>query len=154
MSNWPPVEIEESIMGSPEALVDECYRMISFAAGSLPAWDRFKSLFVEKAILILRVFPGDESISVMNLDQYTNQQIREGMKEEGYTETPIKQEWFGFGDVLETRVIFTMQFGEKDPITAFDIFQLVKLEGRWWITSITGEIPKPGVEVPKDLLTK
>jgi hypothetical protein len=55
-------------------------------------------------------------------------------------------------DYRETRVILTMQFGDKALTTAFDIFQLVKLKGRWWITSITGEVPKPGVDVPKDLL--
>ena len=55
-------------------------------------------------------------------------------------------------DVCETRVIFQMQFGDREPVTAFDIFQLVRLDGRWWIASITGEVPKPGVEVPGDLL--
>ena len=152
MDNWPPVELEDSITSRPEALVEECYRLISFPAGSLPGWDRFKSLFVEKAVLTLRVFPEDESMSVMDLDQYASQQIREGMKEEGYEEIPLRQEWFGFGDVRETRVIFQMQFGHQGPITAFDIFQLVRLDERWWITSITGEIPKPGVAVPEDLL--
>ena len=153
MDSWPPVDLEGSITASPQALVDECYRLISFPAGSLPGWDRFKSLFVENAVLALRVFPEDESMSVMNLDQYARRQIREGMKEEGYTETVLRQEWFGFGDVCETRVIFEMQFGDGEAVTAFDIFQLVKLDGRWWITSITGEVPKAGVEVPDDLLT-
>ena len=131
----------------------ECYRLISFPAGSLPGWGRFKSLFVAKAVLTLRVFPGDETMSVMDLDEYATRQIRDGMKEEGYSETVIKQEWFGFGDVRETRVIFHMQFGDRQPTTAFDIFQLVKLEGRWWITSIMGEIPEVGVKVPSDFLS-
>lgn len=152
MENWPPVELEDSITTSPQALVDECYRLISFPAGSLPGWDRFKSLFVENAVLALRVFPEDDSMSVMNLDEYARRQIRDGMEEEGYTETVLRQEWFGFGDVCETRVIFEMRFGDREPVPAFDIFQLVRLNGRWWIASITGEVPKPGVEVPDDLL--
>lgn len=153
MKNWPPVRLSEEIVSTPQAVVEECYRLISFPPGSLPGWDAFKSLFVPQAVLTLRVFPEDEAMSVMDLEQYTIQQIREGMKEEGYTETVLKQDWFGFGDVCETRVIFEMKFGDKEPVTAFDIFQLVKLEGRWWITSIMGEIPPPGVEVPKDLLS-
>lgn len=151
MQNWPPVKIEEQIVSSPQALVEECYRLISFPSGSQPDWSRFQSLFVQSAVLTLRVFPEDASMTVMNLEEYTVHQIREGMKESGYAERILKQEWFGFGDVSETRVIFELQFGSEKPITAFDIFQLVKLEGRWWITSITGEIPKVGVAVPKDL---
>jgi hypothetical protein len=152
MQDWPPVEIEKEIAGDPETLVEECYRLISFPPGSSPDWPRFTSLFVPNAIMTLRLFAGDDAMSIMTLDEYVAWQVTESMKEEGYEERVLKQDWFGFGDVRETRVVFELQYGSAEPIPAFDIFQLVRSEGRWWITSITGEIPKPGVPIPEELL--
>ena len=53
---------------SPTTLVDACYALISFEPGSEPAWDEFRALFHPQAVLALRVFPDDESVTVMDLD--------------------------------------------------------------------------------------
>lgn len=53
------VAIEPEILVSPEYMVEECYRLMSFAAGSAPYEERFPRLFSPKAALALRVFPED-----------------------------------------------------------------------------------------------
>ncbi len=129
---------------SPTALVDASYDCISFEPGAEPQWDKFRSLFLPEAVLALRVFPEDDAITVMDFDSYMEKQIRDGMKEEGYTEEIVDRSEVTFGDIAECRVLFTMQFGDSEPFTAIDIFQLVRRDGRWWIASIASDIPKPG----------
>jgi hypothetical protein len=133
---------------TPTALVDASYDLISFEPGSEPAWDHFRSLFLPQALLALRVFPGDDAITVMDLDRYMVKQMREGMKEEGYSETLLKRSELIYHDIAEVRVLFAMKFGNTDPHTAIDIFQLIRLEGRWWIASIVSDILAPGEAVP------
>jgi hypothetical protein len=130
--------------GTPEAIVDEAYRLIGFGPGEEPQWDAFRALFDPRAVLALRVFPGDPQITVMNLDEYVVHQIREGMKEQGYAEIPGETEWFRFGDIAEARVHFGMQYGKAEPVPALDIYQLAWREGRWWIVSIVSDLPGHG----------
>ena len=42
----------------------------------------------------------------------------------------------------KTPVELQMQFGDDEPVRALDLFQLVKVDGRWWIVSIISEIAK------------
>ena len=133
---------------SPTALVDAAYDLISFEPGSEPSWDAFRSLFLPQSTLALRVFPDDIAVSVMNLDQYVEKQIRDGMKEEGYTETPIERTELVFRDIAEVRVLFAMQFGDAEPHKAIDVYQLIRIDGRWLIASIASDILMPGEAVP------
>ena len=143
--------LEPDIVGTPEAVVDEAYRLISFEPGSQPQWDRFKALFSPRAVLAFRVFPEDDAVTIMDLEDYVVRQMREGMEEEGYSETILRRDWLVFGDVAEARVVFEMKFGEAEPVPALDIYQLVRREGRWWIVSIISEVPRPGTPLPEIL---
>lgn len=145
------VELPAEVTATPEAVVEEAYRLIGFDPGGEPQWDRFKALFDPKAVLALRVFPEDDAVTVMDLDEYVVIQIREGMKEEGYEEIPGETEWYLFGDVAEARVVFHIKYGAAEPIPALDIYQLVRRGGRWWIVSIVSDIPKPGTELLRRL---
>lgn len=136
---------------SPKTLVDAAYDLVSFEPGSEPAWDAFRGLFLPQAILTLRVFPDDEAITIMDLDAYMEKQIREGMKEEGYTETPLRRSELVIRDTAEVRVLFAMQYGDTEPHTAIDFFQLVRLEGSWHIASISSDVLRPGEALPDEL---
>lgn len=133
---------------SPATLVDACYDLISFEPGSEPDWDGFRVLFHPQAVLALRVFPEDDTVTVMDLDAYMVKQIRAGMEEEGYTETLVSRTEFVFHDVSEVRVMFEMKFGDGAPHMAIDLFGLVKLDGRWYIASIVSDIAPPGEPLP------
>ncbi len=134
------------VTGTPAAVVEEAYRLIGFDPGGEPQWDRFRALFDPRAVLALRGFPGDEAVSVMDLDEYVVVQMRGGMREAGYEEIPGETEWYEFGDIAEARVVFQIRYGDADPVAALDLFQLVRREGRWWIVSIISDIPPPGTE--------
>jgi hypothetical protein len=150
MSQWPPVPVDPEISGDPKKLVKECYRLTSFNAGSLPGWDAFRALFLENAVISLRLFPNDPEIWSGTPTDYARVQVDDEMEELGYSETPVNEEWFGFRDVAECRVMFDMQRGDQDPIRCFDIFHLVYRQKRWWISAIAGEIPTDGLAIPAD----
>lgn len=143
--------MNDKFHASPTTLVDACYDLITFEPGSEPAWDDFRALFHPQAVLALRVFPDDESVTVMDLDSYMIKQMREGMEEEGYTESVLKRSELVFHDIAEVRVVFSMQFGDTQPYTAIDIFSLVRSGTRWHITSIVSDILSPDEAVPAEL---
>ena len=142
----------DPLTASPTVIVDACYDLISFEAGSGPQWERFRSLFLPEAVLTLRVFPGDAEVTVMDLDAYMEKQMREGMKEEGYSETVLQRTEMIYRDIAESRVLFHMQFGDAAPFTAIDVFQLVRRGGRWWVASIISDILEPGEPIPQGVI--
>jgi hypothetical protein len=70
------------------------------------------------------------------------------MKEEGYSESVVRRTEMTYRDIAESRVVFHMQFGEAEPYTAIDVFQLVRRGGRWWVASIVSDVLEPGEPVP------
>jgi len=140
------------LAATPASTVDACYDLISFEAGSEPQWESFRGMFLPEAILALRFFPGDPEITVMNLDAYVVKQMRDGMKDEGYSETVMARSEMIYGDIAECRVIFEMRFGSAEPHTAIDVFQLIRRDGRWWVASIASDILAPGEPVPDGVL--
>lgn len=125
---------------SPEEVVDRAYELISFAAGGEPAWTEFRTLFTEPSTLALRVFPGDPSVTVMDLDGYVVHQMREGLSEEGYSEIPGERSTTIVGDAAVVLQQFEMQFKDRAPVPAFDGFSLVRLGGAWKIASIISDM--------------
>ena len=135
---------DATALSGPSEIVDRCYELISFAARSEPRWEEFRALFAEKAVLALRVFPGDAAISVMTLDEYCVRQMREGMKASGYSETVLDRDVKTIGDVAAATVRFDMRFGETPPVPAIDVFQLARLDGNWRIVSIVSDMAESG----------
>jgi hypothetical protein len=133
---------EGSALSSPSAAIDACYECVSFAAHSEPDWARFRALFVSTAVLALRVFPEDGSVSVMNLDEYCLRQMRDGLKESGYTETVTGRDVQIVGDVAFGVVNFEMHFGDSPPVPAVDVFSFVRIQGRWLVTCIVSDMAR------------
>jgi hypothetical protein len=121
-------------------VVDALYELLSFEPGDEPDWHGFRSHFESAAVMALRVFPTDESVSVMTLDEYTRRQMREGLKEEGYTESAGERQILVIGDVASVRQNFTMNFAVGDPVPAIDFFLLVRRGGRWRIVSVASDM--------------
>lgn len=125
---------------TPQSVVEDAYRYISFAPGSEPRWGDFKRLFATRSVLALRLFPKDEQVTVMSLEEYIQMQVTEGMKAEGYEEKILSTNYKVTGDIAEAHVHFQMVFAGDRIHDAIDIFQLVRRDGRWWIVSIISEI--------------
>jgi hypothetical protein len=124
-------------------VVDAAYELLSFEPGQEPDWPGFRECFHPRAILALRVFPGDAGISVLSLAEYARAQLRAGLKEAGYTETPQARETEIIGSVAAIRQHFTMNFAGRPPVPAIDIFALIQLAGRWQIISVVSDMTGP-----------
>ncbi|HEY7145444.1 MAG TPA: nuclear transport factor 2 family protein [Streptosporangiaceae bacterium] len=129
---------------SPGEVVDAAYELLSFEPGGEPDWAGFRQCFHERAILALRVFPGDPAISVLSLAEYARAQLREGLREEGYTELPQARDIDITGSVATIRQHFTMNFARRDPVPAIDIFALIRLDDRWQIVSVVSDLAGDG----------
>lgn len=148
MGHWPPVDIETEITTDPKMVVEELYRLISFESGALPNWQRFISLFTENAVMSLRLFPGDTEIWTGSPADYAQVQIDAEMAQHGYSETPVSDQWNIFGDTAQARIVFDMQRSGQPAIRCFDDYHLMFRGGRWWVSSILGEIPMANIEAP------
>lgn len=126
----------------PGDVVDRAYELISFSAGGSPAWDEFRALFTTPCVLALRLFPDDSEITVMDMDAYVVAQMREGMQENGYAEIPGERTTTIDADIASVRQHFTMNFGDRSPVHALDVFQLVRITNRWYIASIISDMIK------------
>ena len=124
---------------TPESVVDRAYELISFAAGGAPAWDEFRALFTDPCVLALRVFPGDEAITVMDLDRYVEVQCAQGSAKVATKSSPAGREVTLIGDIAIVHQAFTMTFADAAPIPATDVFQLARLDGVWRITAIASD---------------
>lgn len=126
-------------MRTPTEVIDASYERISFPPGSTPDWKLFRELFVDGALLGLRVFPNDPRVSIMTLPEYAEHQMREDLKREGYTETPGPRMIDTIGDICVVRQEFTMHFAGQEPVNAVDIFSLVREGTDWRIVSIVSD---------------
>jgi hypothetical protein len=127
---------------TPEEVVDRSYELISFAAGSGPAWQEFRELFTSPCVLALRVFPDDPQITVMDLDSYVVHQMREGLSEEDYEEIPGERTTTIVGDAAFVDQKFFIKYGDQVPVPAFDGYSMVRIDGNWRIASIISDMFK------------
>ena len=125
-------------------IVDQAYEAISFEAGEQPDWTTFRSLFTERAVLALRVFPTDKHSSVMNLDEYERAQLREDLAVGGYEEVPISRSGRIIRDLGIVDVRFDMRFPNGDVVSALDVYHLVRTAAGWRIASISSDMLEGG----------
>ena len=131
--------VADPVWTTPESLVEAAYKLISFGPGGGPAWNQFRQLFAERSVLALRILPDDMAVTIMSLDEYVAKQIWSDALAGGYEETPIDRKFTVTRDMAEARVRFQMRFGSGEVYEAIDIFQMVRVDKRWWIVSIVSD---------------
>jgi putative lumazine-binding protein len=129
-----------TLVSTPSDIVDSSYKLISFEPGAAPEWERFRELFVDQAVLALRVFPTDPAVSVMTLAEYAQSQMRHDLQDEGYSETPGSRSVEVVGDVATVRQEFTLNYAGKAPVAARDIFSMARTPDGWKIVSIVSDV--------------
>jgi hypothetical protein len=128
----------------PAEVAEASYEFLSFPPGETPDWRHFGELFVERALLGLRVFPSDPEISVLSLGEYAESQMRHDLQREGYSETAGQRIVEVVGDIATVRQAFTMNFAGREPVDAVDVFSLVRMTEGWRIVSVVSDAVQPG----------
>ncbi len=133
---------EPDAEGEIGAVLDQAYIALDFDPGAEPDWSAFDECFVENAVLALRVFPDDPSVSILGLEDYARSQMRHGLSDEGYSETPVDRTIQIVGAVAVAHQHFVMNF-RSGPVPAIDIFSLASTEGGWRIVSVVSDLLRP-----------
>lgn len=146
---------EEPVFDTPEAVVDELYRLVTFEAGTIPDWARVRSLFIEEAVVVIRT--SREETTVFSVDGFVEDFIRfierAHVEETGFEEKIIRTRPMVFGDIAHILVLYEASIpgSERPPQQGVDSFELIRKNGRWWIVSVTNEIPTAGRPIPEEL---
>ena len=120
-------------------VVDGAYDTLAFGPGGQPDWAAFAEVFDDRALLALRAFPDDIAISVMNLAEYAESQMRNDLESHGYSETPGERSIEVIGDVACVRQAFTMNFAHR-AVDAVDVFLLSRTGGEWRTLAVVSDI--------------
>ena len=146
---------QPDIFATAAGLVAALYDEVTFAAGSAPDWDRVRSMFLDRATIVLRT--GREETTVFSVDGFVQDFVgfieRANVVETGFRETILRSESLVFGDIAHLLVLYEAQIpgSGRPPLQGVDSFQLVRRDGRWWIVSVTNELPTPERPLPRAL---
>jgi len=137
---------------TPDGLVRETYDIVTFEAGTTPDWDNVRSMFIDDAVIVLRT--SKDSTTVFSVDGFVDDFVafieRADAERTGFTENIIRMESTEFGDMAHVLVLYEASIpgSERPPQQGVDSFQLIKKADRWWIVSITNEIPTEHRPIP------
>jgi hypothetical protein len=135
--------------------VNELYELVTFEAGTTPDWDVVRTLFLPEAVVVLRT--SRTETTVYSLDGFVQSFVDfiEGANVEatGFSERIVRTNPVVFGDLAHVWVLYEAHItgSPRPPQQGVDSFQLIQREGRWWIVSITNEIPTSERPVPNVL---
>jgi hypothetical protein len=144
-----------NVLQSPDGLVRHIYDLVTFEAGTTPDWDKVRSMFIEDAVIVLRT--SRDSTTVFSVDGFVDDFVafieRADAERTGFTENVIRTESMEFGDMAHVLVLYEASIpgSERPPQQGVDSFQLIKRADRWWIVSITNEIPTTDRPIPAAL---
>lgn len=145
----------EGTPGSPRDVVTELYELVTFEAGTTPDWDQVRALFADEATVVLRT--GRDRMTIFDLDGFVNDFVQfieqSDVEKTGFTERILKMTSTEYGDIAHVLVLFDSHINgaENPPREGIDSFQLIRVQGRWKIISITNDRPSPGKPIPRTL---
>ena len=143
---------KEDNLKTPESVVRGLYTLVTFEAGTTPDWEKVKSMFIDEAVIVLRTGRDSTTQFTVNtfIKDFVNFIERADAIKTGFTEEIITIEKIIFGDIAHFLVLYEASIpgSSRPPMQGIDSFQLIKKDGRWWIVSVTNEIPTPDNPVP------
>ncbi len=78
---------------------------------------------------------------------------RADARKTGFTERIVRMRPMIFRDIAHVLVLYEASIpgSGRPPQRGVDSFELIRRDGRWWIVSITNDLPTPDQPVPLDL---
>ena len=141
---------------SAEGLVSEIYQSVSFdSAGPMPDWEKVRSMFLENAVIVLRV--ARDSTAVFSVQEFisdfTNFIERSAARRSGFRERVIRMKPMVFGNIAHILVLYEAHIpgSQRPPQRGVDSWELLKRDGRWWTVAVTNEVPAPDRPIPAEL---
>lgn len=141
---------------TPDAVIRHLYDIVTFPAGVTPDWDTAKSLFIDEAVIVLRVSRSEHKAFSLQgwVDDFVKFIDQANLKDIGFEERIISAKTTVFRDIAQSFVVYQPRVPgtEKERLQGIDFFQLVKRDGQWKIASIVNEVITPDSKLPDFIL--
>lgn len=138
--------------------LDALYGAVTFGPGGECDWEVLREVFLPDAIFS-QPPPRGEQRRLMDLDgffaDFRDFIANSPVKQTGFSEAIAHRSSDQFGDIAHAYVIFEPRLGGLDAPVAgrgMDSVQLVRIDGRWWVASITTQFERPTTPLPKRFL--
>jgi hypothetical protein len=148
-----PADVE-----SMDAILKAVYDVISGPAGQPRNWDRFRSLFIPKAQLVMASARKDGGTKpvVMSVEDYVTG-AGPNLMEKGFFEREIARHVDAYGDIAQVFSTYEWRYGSMDAKVqerGINSIQLMKDKDRWWVVSIYWCKETPARPIPPEYLPK
>jgi hypothetical protein len=152
------VEEIPSDVESPRAIVLATYAAVAREPGKPYDWTRFRSLFQDGALLIPNVEQTGGVFTPLTVDGFIA--WVEGMTDpaspadRGFLEGEVHRIEERYGDIAHVFSTYEKHFWADETVLGRGVnsFQMVRHDGRWWITAIIWDEPTGGEPIPERYL--
>ncbi len=149
----PPIPVE---LTTPEGVVRELYRMVCVDKGGPDTdWSQVRNLFLPQAVVVLRVSKDASQVFDVQgwIDDFVAWDEKARVKERGFYEKILVMKPRVFRDIANVFVHYEAAIvdSDKKPTHGVDSIELVRKDGRWWIASITNDLPNAEHPLPAEL---
>ena len=150
-------------VASPDAIVRATYETVSRAPGKPFQWDRFRSLFLPGARLIPNTEQTGGTFTTHTVDSFVtwidDSWKRVGIgspNDRGFAESHVAGITEQYGDIAHVLSTYEKHIWGETQVRGRGInsFQMVKKEGRWWITSLIWDEETGAGPVPEKYLRR
>ena len=147
---------QASAFDDPETMLRGLYAAVSWEPGQSADWDHVRDFFLPQAVFCMR--KTRTSMEVMSLDEFIQWFIddveRMNMTERGFEELVERLELTEFGETAHAFVVYRARFKTPADLpgsVGLDSFGMMRLDGRWWIASVTNDVVTPDRPLPERL---
>lgn len=151
-----PVKAEPpEVLRTPEGVLSELYRRVTFPPGKEADWDAVRALFLPQAVVVLRT--SREATTVFDLAGFVADFVafaaKPKVKEWGFAERIVRMKVTPFREVAQAWVLYeaSLPGSPRPPQQGVDGFSLVRRDGRWFIASIVNDLVEEGYTAPREL---
>jgi len=144
-------------VASEDGIIAALYGAISGPAGQKREWDRFRSLFIPDARLIVaraRRTEGQVLPLVMTVEQYI---AGAGSLENGFFEREVSRVSETFGGVTHRFSTYESRMRAEDPkpfARGINSIQLLNDGQRWWVVTVFWDAERPNNPIPAKYLPR
>jgi hypothetical protein len=138
-----------------ESVVRELYRLVTVEKGQVTDWEQVRNLFLPQAVIALRVSKDASQVFDLQgwIDDFVAWDEKARVKERGFYEKIVVLKPRVFRDIANVFVLYEAAIVDSDhpPTKGVDSIELIRKDGRWWITSITNDLPNADNPIPPEL---
>jgi len=159
-SVWIQASDGMDVYESPENVVEELYRLVSFEAGRMPDWEKVKRLFIEEAVIVLRL--GPDTMRTFDRQSFIDYFIldieRAKLEESGFVEAILNTQIQVIKDIAHCYVLYEVIVPGRNndqPVNrGIDSFHLIRRNSQWLIASIINEGFRMDEPLPEFIMKK